>query len=72
MQNCTLIFTYSSKNSAIAILNSTKPDNYEFVKAKVKGNQLISEIKAKNISSLIHTIEDYLSCVSMAEKLLKN
>jgi hypothetical protein len=52
------------------ILQSINVDDFDFVKSKVKNNRLEAEIKSKSISSLIHTLDDYLSCLSVAEKIV--
>jgi hypothetical protein len=35
-----------------------------------KENKIISEIESKSIPSMLHTVDDYLSCVGVAEKIV--
>ncbi|MCJ2520344.1 MAG: hypothetical protein LN412_05275 [Candidatus Thermoplasmatota archaeon] len=67
---CHLEFTYSSEETAKKILQAVDLENYPYVKAKLEGNTLISVATAESLDSLIHTLEDYLSCISVAEKML--
>ncbi len=68
---CRLEFTYSSREVAERVLGAVELDNLPFVEARVEGKTLISETSADSLDSLIHTLEDYLSCISVAEKMLK-
>lgn len=68
---CTLTFEYEDKKKAEAISKSLEVDNYSFVRSKQINNKIISEINSKSIPSLIHTIDDYLACVSVAEKTIE-
>ena len=68
---CKMLFEYKNKSNAESIAKSIKVDNYIFVKTKTKDNKIISEIESKSISSMLHTIDDYLSCVGVAEKMTK-
>ena len=67
---CKMLFEYKNKKNAENIAKSIKVDNYIFVKTEAKENKIISEIESKSISSMLHTIDDYLSCVSVAEKIV--
>jgi hypothetical protein len=66
---CTLEFFYEDEKKARDILESVDVDNYGFVNASVQGSKLVSKIEAKNLQSLLHTLEDYLSCISIAERI---
>ena len=67
---CDLIIEYDSDDKAQTVLRSTKVDNFGFVKSKVDKNRLEASIESKSLSSLIHTLDDYLACVSVAEKIV--
>jgi aspartokinase-like uncharacterized kinase len=51
------------------VLTTVDVDNYGFVEASVEGSKVISRIQAKNLKSLLHTLDDYLSCITIAEKI---
>lgn len=67
---CTLEFFYDDEKTAWTVLDSVDVDNYGYVNAEVVDNRMTSKIKAKNLKSLLHTLEDYLSCISIAEKMM--
>ena len=67
---CTLNFQYQNQTEADYVVNAVKVDNYNFVKTEVKNNKIVSNIESKTISSLIHTLDDYLSCMSLAERVV--
>jgi aspartokinase-like uncharacterized kinase len=66
---CTLEFNYSDEKMAKHVLTTVDVDNYGFVEASVEGSKVISRIQAKNLKSLLHTLDDYLSCITIAEKI---
>jgi aspartokinase-like uncharacterized kinase len=66
---CTLEFVYPDEKKAQHILRTVDVDNYGYVEAVVEGSKLISKIEAKNLKSLLHTLDDYLSCITIAEKM---
>jgi len=68
--SCTLIFEYENSEKAEKVLRSLKVDDVDFVKSKINGDKLEVFIKSKSVSSLIHTLDDYLACLSVAEKII--
>lgn len=68
--DCELVFAYKNRRDADKVMRSVELDNQDFVDAKVVGNKIVSRVKAKNISSLRHTLDDYLACVAVAEKVI--
>ncbi len=67
---CTLYITFPSQQQAEKILASIKVDDYQFVSSELTDTAIKATITSTSISSLIHTLDDYLSCVSVAEKML--
>ena len=67
-----MVFEYKNKKNAESIAKSIKVDNYIFVKTKTKDNKIMSEIESDSIPSMLHTIDDYLSCVGVAENIIDN
>jgi len=68
--SCSVFIEYTKSDIAKKILKSIKVDDFDFVKSKVEQNTLKADIKSKSVASLIHTLDDYLSCVSVAEKIV--
>ena len=70
--SCNLCIEYGTSEKADKILRSIKVDDFDFVTSNVQNKRLEAEIKSKSVSSLIHTLDDYLSCLSVAEKIVDN
>ena len=65
--NCTLIFEYENKKEATDVKESIELDNKDYVKVNVEDTSLICEAKGKPLQ-LLHTVDDLLMCVNVAEK----
>ena len=68
---CDVNIEYDDIKKAKTVLKSIEVDNLNFIKSRIKGNQLKTHIECNSISSIIHTLDDYLACVSVAEKVIK-
>lgn len=68
--SCNLIFEYSCSEKTEKVLRSIKVDDFNFVESKLNRNRLEVLIERKSVSSLIHTLDDYLACISVAEKIV--
>lgn len=69
--SCRIVIDYDSEKIAKTVYESINVDNFDFVKAETKGNQLVAEVDSKSVSSLIHTLDDLLSCIGVAEKIVE-
>ena len=67
---CSLSIEYDSKINAEKVLQSVKVDDYKFVTSKIQDNTLEATIKSTSVPSLLHTLDDYLACLSIAEKIV--
>jgi len=67
---CNLTIEFDSKEKTDKVLRSIKVDDFNFVLSKRKGNKIETKIESKSVSSLIHTLDDYLACISVAEKIV--
>lgn len=52
------------------IKNSLEVDNYRFIRTNLEGESLIANIDSESFLSLLHTTEDYLSCLVTAENVI--
>jgi len=68
--DCIIEMRYNDKKTAENILKSVKVDDYNFVDSQLKDNIIVAQISAGSIPSLLHTLDDYLSCLSIAEKIV--
>ena len=67
---CSLELEFDSEKMVKGVLKSVSVDDFDFVKSEMIGKKLVSKIQSNSISSLIHTLDDYLACVSVAGKVL--
>ena len=68
--NCEIVIEFDSSKKVQQVLKSIEVDNFDFVKTKINGTKLEATIESKSVSSLLHTLDDYLACVSVAEKIV--
>jgi hypothetical protein len=69
--SCKMEFDYESEEEAKAIARAVEVDNYEFVKTTLEGKKMVSVAEGESIPSLIHTLDDFLACVGVAEKVVR-
>ena len=67
---CDVVIEFDDTEKVKTVLKSIEVDNFDFVESKVNGKKLEAQIKANNVSSLIHTLDDYLACISVAMKIV--
>ena len=68
---CRLEFAYASKAQAEKVARSLQVDDDSFIRTNVSGKSLIAQAEAASFLSLLHTLEDYLACLSVAEGVLR-
>lgn len=67
---CVVVIEFDDAEKVKTVLKSIEVDNFDFIKSKVNGKKLEAQIKASSVSSLLHTLDDYLACVSVAIKVV--
>ncbi len=67
----TLSLTYHNREEAISILGAVDVDNKGYVTADHQGNQLIFECESESPGMLRNTLDDLLSCIAIAEKMVR-
>lgn len=67
---CEVVVEYDDAQKAGTVLKSIKVDDLDFVRSRADGKRLEACIESNSVSSLLHTLDDYLACVSVAEKIL--
>ena len=68
---CTITLEFENAQKAKKVLQSIQADDQGFVKSTVKGKILEATIESRSVSSLLHTLDDYLACVSVAADIVK-
>ncbi|OYT29609.1 hypothetical protein B6U98_01890 [Thermoplasmatales archaeon ex4572_165] len=67
-----IMLTYENEKTAKNIQQALKIDDGIFVKSIIQNNELHAVIENRSISSFLQTIDDYLSCVSVAENIVNS
>jgi len=67
---CSLRLEFSSGDEARKILDAVELDNQGYVVTEVEGSSILADIGATSLNSLLHTLDDFLSCTSVAEKVI--
>jgi tRNA threonylcarbamoyladenosine modification (KEOPS) complex Pcc1 subunit len=67
---CTLSIEFEDVATAKKVLRSIMTDDQGFVKSSLKGNILEATIQSSSVASLLHTLDDYLACVSVAKDIV--
>lgn len=68
---CTFTLEYGSAAEAQAIAASLQPDSQGYLDLEVDGCRVVAVAHAETIPSMLHTVNDFLSCLSVAEKIGK-
>jgi len=68
---CSVTLEFESAEKAKKVLRSIQTDDQEFVVSTVKGKTLEAVIESSSVASLLHTLDDYLACVSVAAEIVK-
>jgi len=68
---CSMFLEYDSVEEAQKIAASLEADNEGFIETRQMGSVVKASTHAESLKSLLHTINDYMACLSTAEELLK-
>ena len=68
--SCDITIEFKNPEIVKTILRSVNVDDFNFIKSNISGKKLKAHIKSNSISSLLHTLDDYLACVSIASKVV--
>jgi len=66
-----IVLEYESEEMARAIYESINVDNYNFLECKVEENRIQCEARAEKPSKLLHTLDDLLACIIVAEEVYR-
>lgn len=68
---CTMELEFSDEKTAKNIAKALELDNAGYIETRVEGNVLYATTSADNVMSLRNTLDDYLACVTVAQKSLE-
>ena len=67
---CILTIDFENVKKAKKVLRSIQTDDHGFVKSKQRGKTLEAVVESTSVASLLHTLDDYLACVSIADDIV--
>lgn len=67
---CEFELEYDNEKHAEIIKESLEPDNQDYIDLKQERNKLYAICKGKTPMELLHTVDDFLACLSIAEDAL--
>ncbi len=68
---CTLEVAYADDATARSVRDALAPDDAGFVRSRAVGPRLVAEMAADTPMQLLHTVEDYLACLAVAERAVR-
>ena len=69
--DCDIEMDLESEEQAQAILKAIELDNGPYAKATIDGKTLRLVCEAKSMPSMLHTLEDLLACIRVAEEMTR-
>lgn len=69
--SCKLELRYDDPGTAERVAKSVSPDNEDYIEVKIDGGKLLCRADAESPLQLLHTLDDFLACVTVAEETLK-
>jgi len=67
---CSIRLEFTSSDHAEKVHKAVELDNEGYVDSTLKSNVITAEMDADSLSSLLHTLDDFLACVSVAHKIV--
>jgi tRNA threonylcarbamoyladenosine modification (KEOPS) complex Pcc1 subunit len=68
---CVIELEYKTKEEAEKVARSISLDNGQFAQAEIEGNRLILTASAASAPSMLHTLEDLMSCLKVADEVVQ-
>lgn len=59
---------FRSPRLAEIVAKAVELENLSYIRMRLEGSRVIAEASATTPMSLLHTVEDFLACVAVAEK----
>jgi len=62
-----LVLEFFGRQEALRVARALEPDNEGFVQTTLRGRRIEARVEAQSIDALLHTLDDYLACLGIAE-----
>jgi hypothetical protein len=69
--DCLIELDYEDERTAEAILAAISPDNAPYAEAERVGTKVIVRSRSKTCPQMLHTTEDLLACIKVAEEAVQ-
>ena len=69
--HCRIELEFDTEKTAADICKAVEPDDGDYIESRVEGNKLIATARSDSLLGLRSTVDDYLACVSVAEKSIE-
>ena len=67
---CSLVLEFADPGEAEKVHRSVELDNEGYVRSRVEGRTIRADMDADSLKSLLHTLDDFLSCLGLAEGII--
>lgn len=67
---CVIRLEFASAAEAEKVHRSIELDNQGYISTKVVGSSILAEVTSSSLNSLLHTLDDFLACAGVAEKVV--
>lgn len=65
-----MVIGFQSSTEAENVHRSVEMDNDGYLETRVEGGNIVAHIEAESLKSLLHTLDDFLACVGVADKIV--
>ncbi len=69
--DCVIELDYEDEKMAEAVLAAISPDNAPYAEAERVGSRVIVRSRSRNCPQMLHTTEDLLACIKVAEEAVQ-
>lgn len=67
---CDIRLEFSSPEEAHNVQRSLELDNEGYVRSRIDGSSIEAHVEAESLKSLLHTLDDYLACLGVADNIV--
>ncbi len=68
---CEMTLEYDDSETAEKIAGALSPDNEDYIKLEIRGSTIHCTASADSPMQLLHTVDDFLACLAVAEDAVK-
>ena len=69
--DCEIVLEYDDERDAVAVMEAISPDNAPYAEAEREGRKVTVRSRSDTCPQMLHTMEDLLACVKVAEETVK-